>query len=114
MQRSCDRCKGDGRGVANDHMTVGGRGGGAGGRGRSLAGAGGKRRKGGEEEERGGGGGGERRKGRGGPEGPPLWACLARHSGPVWPFTLGQSGQSFWAHPAHHPWARPARQASSV
>ena len=38
VQRSCDRCKGDGRGVANGHMTVGGRGegqgeGGAGARG---------------------------------------------------------------------------------
>ena len=34
MQRSCDRCKGDGRGGdgrANGHMTVGGKGGGAGG-----------------------------------------------------------------------------------
>ena len=33
MQRSCDRCKGKGRGgvgVANGHMTVGGGGGGAG------------------------------------------------------------------------------------
>ena len=31
MQRSCDRCKGEGRGgegVSNSHMTVGGRGGG--------------------------------------------------------------------------------------
>ena len=53
VQWSCDRCKRDGRGVVNGHMTVGGRGG--------LAGL-------------------------------PLWA---RHSGPVGPFTLGQSGPSF-------------------
>ena len=34
VQRSCDRCKGEGRGgegVANGHMTVGGEGGGGGG-----------------------------------------------------------------------------------
>ena len=88
MQRSCDRCKGDGRegdgrGVANGHMTVGGRGrgGGAGGRGR--------RGRGGREEER-----------EGGPAGPPLWARQARHSGsirpvipgPVRPRHLGPSG----------------------
>ena len=56
---------------------------------------------------------GERRKGRGtrqgGPAGPPLWARRVRHSGPDGPFTLGQSGPSFWAHPACYPWARPAR-----
>ena len=52
VQRSCDLCKGDGRGVANSHMTVGGRGRGGGAGGRGCRG-------------RGGGGGRERRKGRG-------------------------------------------------
>ena len=81
MQRSCDRCKGEGRGgegVANGHMTVGEQGGGG-------AGWGGE----GGEEERG--------------------ARRARHSLPVEPATLGPSGPPFWACPARHLWARSAR-----
>ena len=75
MQRSCDCCKGDGRGgdgrgVANGHMTVGGRG----------------RRGRGQGGGRGGKGGGS---GRG-----PTGARQARHFGPVRPVILGTSGPS--------------------
>ena len=79
VQRSHDRCKGEGEGgeVANGHMTVG---------------AGGGRRRGGK-----------------GPVSPPLWARWALHSGPARPTILGPLGSPFWVHPACHPWASPAR-----
>ena len=97
VQRSCDRCKGEGRGgegVANGHMTVGG--GGAGWEGRGG--------KGGRGEGRGRGGGGEGKgglgRGRGGGRpatlgtlGPPLLAHRALHSRPVRPSILGPPGQ---------------------
>ena len=72
VQRSCDRCKGEGgEGVANGHMTVGGQGG----RGRGRG-----------EEERGPG-----RPATLGPSGPPLWTRRPRHSGPIGPSILGSS-----------------------
>ena len=118
MQRSCDRCKGDGtwegRGWEGSRLSSQrsydrwGKGQGQGelGRGRrGRGGGGGGGGWGGGEEREGGGGLG---KGKGGEE-EREGARQARHFGPVGPFTLGQSGPSFWAHPASHPWARPAR-----
>ena len=77
MQRSCDRCKGEGRGIANGRMTIGGGGGG------------------GEKEGRGPGRpatlGPHARHFRLvgpstlGPPGPSLWALRASHSRPVGP-----------------------------
>ena len=96
-QRSCDRCKGDGRGGecsqrSHDRWALG-----EGGEGQ---GQGGKRRKGGEGAGPvggggggGGGGGEERRKGRGARQGgrqaPPLWARRALHSGSIRPVIPG-------------------------
>ena len=101
-QRSCDHCKGDGRGGecsqrSYDRWALGEGGEGLGQPGRGRRGRGGKEGRGGK-----GGwvGGGLGKGGGGGPAGRPFWARRALHSGPIRPVI-----------PRPVIWARQARPA---